>query len=281
MPDQGTDALPRQRREIERRAPGIGRPLDLLQPFACEREEIGGRRGADHRQQSAARIETARVEAERILALEGLHVAAEPVRRVAVRMLRAVPERHHRSRSHAGRLVEIALQGRQRAPPRGGDFPLRKGRLERDLQQGIQCLPCQIAGNRERQGRFVERDLDAQARAHALDQYVHAARVTPHRSAAQQIGGELREARLSARVFRRASGHREPHVKQRNRAPLDRHECQAGRLLRDFEGRQRDVADHASAPSGSSPGTSVTRFRRCGAKVVRATRWISAGLIAW
>jgi hypothetical protein len=227
VPHQRADSLPRERSEVERRTPRIRWPLHLHEPLAQEREQIGRRSGSDDREQRAARVEPAGVESERVLPLEGFHVAPEPVRRMSVGMLRAVPERHDGSCRDAARLVEIALQRRKRPPPRRGDLLLRERRLQRDLQQRVQRLPRQIGGDGERQGRLVERYLDAEARSHALDQLVDAARVAPHRSATQEIRRELRQPRLPARILRRSSRHAEAHVKQGHRPSLDGDELQA------------------------------------------------------
>src|SRR5262249_58669419 len=93
--------------------------------------------------------------------------------------------------------------------------------------------------------------------------------------------GEGREPRLVRGILRRSGGDAERDVEERDGPPLDGDQGEPGRFLRDLHRGQRDVADHARAPSGSSPGTSVTRLRRCEAKVARATRCTSSGFTVW
>ena len=282
MQDQRAQrSLPGQRGEIERLRAGIGGPLEQRQALADEREKLRGLSVPDHGEERAAGAVAAGVEGERVLALEGLHVALVAVRGMPVRMVRAVAEHDHRARRHAARLVQIALQRGQGAAPGCGDLVLGKGRLEGHFQQRIQRLPGQVHGDRQRERGLVERHLDAEPGPHALDELVHAAGVPLERAAPEQVGGELGQAGLVARILGCAGRHGEPDVEERDSAPLDGDQGEPGGLARGLQRGQRDVAGHASAPSGSSPGTSVTRLRRCGAKVRFATRCTSAGVIAW
>ena len=65
-------------------------------------------------------------------------------------------------------------------------------------------------------------------------------------------------------------------MEQGKSALLHSEQSEAGRELLDLQRREGDVVrDHAS----TSPGIRVTTLRRCGGKVLRATRWTSAAVI--
>src|SRR5205823_8188498 len=100
----------RQRRELQRSALAAAGPrrLPLLELAGEQIDQLGWSGLPDGREQGALLLVAGGVEAERILALEGIHVPAEPLRRMRIGMAGAVSERHQRPSGHRARLVELA-----------------------------------------------------------------------------------------------------------------------------------------------------------------------------
>ena len=224
------------------------------------------------------------MEGETVFAPERLHLATVAVGGMTVGMRRAISEAHRGACRHRGRLVEIALQRRERAPAGSGDFFLDIGRLERHLEKRVERRVGQIARNGERERRLVHRDVDDEARAHPFHHLVDAVGIAPLGAAPEQIGSELREPGLGTRILAGPRRHRETAMEERDAVALYRDEDEPARLLHHGERGQRHVAQrlHAAAASaGNSPGSKVTRLRRCGAKTLRATRRMASPSTAW
>ena len=78
------------------------------------------------------------MEAQCVLSLEGINVPAKALRGVPIRMAWSVAERNHCPARDVARLVQVAVQRRDGPATRRGHFGLLEGRLQGDLQEGIQ-----------------------------------------------------------------------------------------------------------------------------------------------
>src|SRR5439155_8648697 len=107
---------------------------------------------AESGKQGALLLAARRMEAQCVLSLEGIHLAAKAWWGVPVRMAGSVAERNHCPACDVAGLVQVAVQRRDGPATRRGHFGFLEGRLQGDLQEGIECPLGELCRHRQREG---------------------------------------------------------------------------------------------------------------------------------